>query len=138
MLYRTWLLKVFAPRPLGEMGERNAARFLKRHGYTIISTRYRVHYGEIDIIAVDNETVVFVEVKTRRDASLGRGAEAVDTHRHTRLTNAALAFLKSNGLLECASRYDVIEVVWPQHHKKSTINHLRNAFSAVGKGQMYH
>ena len=137
MPFAQWLAGKFVPRSFGEEGERAAARFLKRLGYKIITTRHRQRYGEVDIIAVDGQTVVFLEVKSRRDASLGRPAEAVDENRQARLTQAALAFLKSHGLLEYASRFDVVEVVWPQDQKRPTITHIRDAFPAVGRGQLY-
>ena len=137
MSIRGWLTQRLAPLPLGELGERQAARFLKRLGYKIITTRHRQRYGEIDIIAVDGETVVFVEVKTRRNPSLGRPAEAVNAHRQERITRAALAFLKSHGLLEYPSRFDVVEVLWPEDQKRPVTNHLQNAFPAVGLGQLY-
>ncbi len=123
--------------PLGLRGEQAAARWLRRRGYKIITTRHRSHYGEIDIIAVDRQTVVFVEVKTRRQAGAGRPAAAVDSQRQTRLTNAAVAFLKAHQLLETPGRFDVIEVIWPKPSRRPTINHLVNAFPAVGRGQMY-
>jgi len=125
------------PLALGEQGERAAASYLKRLGYKIVFTRHRRRYGEIDIIAVDDKTVVFVEVKTRRNASQGRPANAVDFHRQSRLTRAALAFLKSHGLLQHASRFDVVEVIWPEGQKRPQIRHLPNAFPAVGHGQLY-
>jgi len=134
----SWLKKRFRSLTLGERGERAAARSLKRLGYRIVFSRYRLRYGEVDIIAVDDQTVVFVEVKTRRNASdEGRPAEAVDVKRQGRLTRAALAFLKSHGLLEYASRFDVIEVVWPAGQRRPKIQHLKNAFAAVGRGQLY-
>ncbi len=132
-----WLSKWFRPLSLGERGERAAARYLKRLGYRILFLRHRQRYGEVDIIAVDGQTVVFVEVKTRRDATQGRPAEAVDLHRQGRLTRAALAFLKSHGLLDYASRFDVVEVIWPNGQKRPSIQHLLNAFAAVGRGQLY-
>lgn len=122
---------------LGEQGERAAARYLKRLGYKIVFTRHRQRYGEVDIIAVDGQTVVFVEVKTRRDPTLGRPAEAVDAQRQGRLSRAALAFLKSHGLLEYASRFDVVEVLWPAGQKRPEIQHLPNAFQAIGSGQLF-
>ncbi len=133
----TWFRQRFQPLSLGERGERRAARYLRRHGYKILFTRHRRRYGEIDILAVEGKTVVFVEVKTRRNQDQGRPAEAVDAHRQKRLTRAALAFLKSYGLLEYASRFDVVEVVWPEAHKRPTIQHIRNAFPAVGQGQLF-
>ena len=125
------------PITLGERGERAAVESLRQLGYKIVFTRHRERYGEVDIIAIDGQTVVFVEVKTRRDASLGRPAEAVDAQRQARLTRAALSFLKSHGLLEHAGRFDVVEVIWPEGQKHPTIRHLPNAFPAVGQGQLF-
>jgi putative endonuclease len=130
--------RLAATPSFGERGERAAAQFLKRLGYQILFTRHRHPYGEVDLIAVDGQTVVFVEVKSRRNASLGRPAEAVDAVRQARLTRAALAFLKLHGLLEYASRFDVVEVLWPAAQRRPTIQHLPNAFPAVGRGQLYH
>lgn len=137
MSIRRWLRARFTPPTLGERGECAAARMLRRLGYKIVTTRHRVRYGEIDIIAVDGQTVVFVEVKTRRTERPGEGAEAVDAQRQARLTRAALAFLKGHGLLEYASRFDVVEVLWPSDQEQPTLRHLINAFPAAGQGQMY-
>ena len=141
MTIRAWLQERIQPFSLGERGERAAARLLRRLGYQVVTTRRRHRYGEIDIIAVDNstddQTVVFVEVKTRRSDQLGRPAEAIDATRQARLTRAALAFLKSHGLLQYASRFDVIEVIWPASARRPTIRHIRDAFPAVGRGQFY-
>lgn len=137
MAITAWLKSRLEPLSLGERGEREAAKFLKRLGYKIVFTRHRQRYGEVDIIAVDGQTVVFVEVKTRRDASLGRPAEAVDRQRQQRQTRAALAFLKSHGLLEYASRFDVVEIVWPTEKKRPDIRHIKNAFEAVGRRQLF-
>ena len=125
------------PRSLGERGEQAAARHLRRHGYHVLARRMRHRYGEVDIIAVDKKTVVFVEVKTRRDEQLGRGAEAVDATRQGRLTRAALAYLKAHDLLEYASRFDVVEVIWPAERRRPEIRHLKDAFQPVGQGQLF-
>ncbi len=122
---------------LGERGELAAAKFLKRAGYRIATTRLRQRYGEIDIVAVEGQTVVFVEVKTRRLDLTTQPADAVDRVRQQRMTRAALAFLKYHNLLEYACRFDVIEVIWPADKKEPTIRHIIDAFQAVGRGQMY-
>lgn len=137
MTLRSWLQERIQPLSLGERGERAAARLLRRLGWHLVTTRRRHRYGEVDIIAVDGRTVVFVEVKTRRSEQLGRPAEAIDATRQARLTRAALAFLKSHGLLEYASRFDVIEVIWPTDARQPTIRHIRDAFPAAGRGQFY-
>ena len=131
-----WVLRRFSPLSFGERGEREAARYLRRHGYRVVASRHRHRYGEVDLIAVDGETVVFVEVKTRRRGD-DAPAEAVDAQRQKRLTRAGLAFLKSHGLLEYASRFDVVEVIWPDERQRPTVRHIQDAFPAVGVGQMY-
>ena len=132
-----WLWQRFQPLSLGERGEKYAARYLRRLGYKILFTRHRLPYGEIDVLAVDDQTVVFVEVKTRRSPNHGRPAEAVDAHRQARLTRAALAFLKANRLLEYASRFDVVEVIWPEDQKRPAVRHIQDAFPAVGHKQFF-
>jgi putative endonuclease len=93
--------------------------------------------GEIDIIAVDGRTVVFVEVKTRRSAALARPAQSIHATQQVRLTRSALVFLKSHGLLQTASRFDVVEVLWPQAQRRPEIHHFPNAFPAVGHRQFF-
>ncbi|MCA9258598.1 MAG: YraN family protein [Planctomycetales bacterium] len=122
----------WAPRrTLGELGEQQAARFLKRAGLRIVELRRRSQFGEIDIVAVEDRTVVFVEVKTRRTASQGRPGEAVDRRRRQRLVRAASAYLKAHRLGHNACRFDVVEVVWPIDEKPQ-IAHYRAAFAAEG------
>ncbi len=132
-----WIRRWLEPASLGERGEQQAARYLRKLGYKVLLLCHRQRYGEIDIIAVDGETVVFIEVKTRRREDQGRAAEAVDAVRKQRLTRAAMAFLKSHGLLEYASRFDVVEVILPDGEKRPEMRHLVDAFPAVGEGQMY-
>jgi putative endonuclease len=138
MRIKQWLAERLRPLSLGEQGERHAARFLRRRcKYRIVATRRRMRYGEIDIIAVDGKTVVFVEVKTRRSETGPRPALAVDDHRRRRMTRAATAFLKSHGLLEYPARFDIVEVIWPEEAKRPQIQHHPNAFAAEGRGQFF-
>lgn len=134
----SWLRLPRRQRTFGEAGEIAACKFLKRQGYRVVSSRHRNRWGEIDVIAVQGQTLVFVEVKSRRKVGTSRPAEAVDATRQSRLTRAALAFLKAHSLLEYPSRFDIIEVIWPLEAPKPTICHLQNAFSPVGRGQFYH
>ena len=100
----------------------------------IIVRGYRTARGEVDLIARDGDTLVFVEVKSRRR---GEPAEAVTLEKQRRLTLAALHFLKRHRLLETRSRFDVVAIVWPDDRAKPAIEHFRNAFEAVGKDQMF-
>jgi putative endonuclease len=122
---------------LGERGERAAARYLRRRGYKIVARKDRGRLGELDLVAVDGRTVVFVEVKTRRSHDAGHPAEAVGPEKQARLTRLAVAFLKRHDLLEHPARFDVVAVTWPDGARRPTIDHLQNAFMAVGRGQMY-
>lgn len=134
---KQWLSERLRGPTLGERGERQAAQLLRRKGYKVVATRHRLRYGEIDIVAVDGMTIVFVEVKTRRSETGPRPALAVDEHRRRRMTRAATAFLKSHGLLEYPARFDIVEVIWPVDRRKPTIKHHMNAFSAAGHGQFF-
>lgn len=130
-LLQAWRTSWFAPLTLGQSGERAAARFLKKQGYTIIACGHRDHFGEIDIIAVDGRTVVFVEVKTRSAHDSGHPAEAVDHDKQRRLTRAASAYRKRHDLLETAARFDVIAITWPDGKGQPVIEHFKNAFEAT-------
>ena len=137
----TWLRSVrqrlFPPRTFGQLGEDAAARFLKRLGYKIVARGAREHIGEIDLVAVDGRTVVFVEVKTRRSRDAGNPADAVDLDKQRRLTRLALAFLKRHHLLEYPTRFDIVAVTWPEGQKRPHIEHIRHAFEATGRQGMY-
>lgn len=121
-------------RLLGERGERLAARHLKRQGMRVLLRGYRTEQGEIDLIARDGDVLVFVEVKARRK---GVPAEAVTLEKQRRLTNVSMQFLRRYDLLEVRSRFDVIAIVWPDDHTPPQIEHFKNAFEPVGRGQMF-
>jgi len=125
------------PRTLGQRGEAAAAKFLKKKGYTIVARSDRGRLGEIDLVAVDGRTVVFVEVKTRSSHDAGYPADAVDEDKQRQLTRLALTYLKRHELLECAARFDVIAITWPDGERNPTIDHFPNAFEAVGQWQMF-
>ena len=122
---------------LGDAGERLAARYLRRQGYTILARRYRTSLGELDLVARDGDCVVFVEVKTRRSQDAGHPAEAVHRSKQAQLTRLALAFLKRFGWLERAARFDVVSIVWGEKGAEPEITHYRNAFEPTGRGQMF-
>lgn len=122
---------------LGARGEKLAARFLQKLGYRILARGHRQRLGEIDLVALDRNVLVFVEVKTWRSGQLGDPSEAVDAHKQERLTRAALIYLKRRNLLEHPARFDVISIVWPSPAAEPIIRHFVNAFEAVGKWQMY-
>ncbi|HEV3004206.1 MAG TPA: YraN family protein [Pirellulales bacterium] len=125
------------PKPLGPRGEAVAARFLKRLGYKIVARGARGQLGELDLVAVDGRTIVFVEVKTRESHDGGHPAEAVNADKQRRLTRLALGFLKRHDLLECAARFDVVAITWPASRRRPLVEHVRNAFEATGADGMF-
>lgn len=128
------IVGTFWNRLLGDRGERAAARHLRRQGLRVLRRGYRTRHGEVDLIARDGDTVVFVEVKVRRS---GVPAEAVTPEKQRRITLAALHFLRRYGLLESRSRFDVVAILWPDPNGQPQIHHYPHAFEAVGKGQMF-
>ena len=131
MLPIGWLRKLF-----GDRGERAAVRYLKQRGYRILARQARNRLGEIDIIALDGDWIVFVEVKTRRTTDKGRPVEAVTLTKQRQLTRTALAWLKRRRWLERRSRFDVIAICW-QEGSKPEIEHYQHAFEAVGGHDLY-
>jgi putative endonuclease len=135
---RAWLAGRFPKKSFGKRGEVAAARYLKRNGFRILARGLDSRLGELDIIAVDGRTIVFVEVKTRRSTDAGHPAEAIDERKERRMTQAALAYLKSQRLLQYAARFDVVAITWPENARRPTIEHYKDAFSPVGSGQFFH
>lgn len=122
---------------LGKRGEEYAARFLRQRGYRILPHDPRREFAEIDLIAVDHDTIVFVEVKTRASWHAGSPLEAIDHRKRLRLTLAALGFLKRHRLLDQRARFDVIGLTWPPEQDQPIVHHVKNAFEAEGRGQMF-
>lgn len=130
-LLQRWRTRLFPPLTLGQLGERAAARFLRKQGYIIIACGHRDRFGEIDIIAVDGRTLVFVEVKTRSSQDAGHPSEAVDLDKQRRLTRAALVYRKRFDLTETATRFDIVAITWPQGRGQPLIEHIKHAFEAT-------
>lgn len=113
----------------GREGERLAASYLKKHGMKLIGRNIRVGRDEIDLIARDDQTLVFIEVKTRADELFGRPAAAVDRAKQYRISRAASRYLRKNKLYPPYIRFDIVEVVGDGPRE---IRHLRNAFTLQG------
>ena len=111
----------------GLAGERLAAEWLSDScGMKLIAQRYRNKAGEIDLIMMDGQVIVFVEVKTRLKAPSGTGLLAVDHRKQKRLARAATLYLLSKGQLNRAVRFDVVEV------SGTEVLHIPNAFQPGG------
>ncbi len=128
-----WLKSLMKSTPrkdaLGERGENVAARFLQRAGYKILTRNFRTPVGEIDIIARDGKTLVFVEVKTRTDDE-PRPEDQVDTQKQHQITKAAKYYLSRFGSPQPSARFDVIAIIWPPRCEP-IVRHIQSAFEAT-------
>jgi len=112
---------------LGKQGEDMAADHLLEKGFTIIVRNYRQKTGEIDIIARDNECLVFIEVKTRKSSRFGQPFEAVTTKKQAQISRVALHYMSCHKLLDQPARFDVISILIDKNGKPA-IEHLYNCF----------
>ena len=114
---------------LGKMGEDLAVRELERRGYAILARRYRRRGGELDIVARDGETLVFVEVKTRDGDAFGGGGEAVTALKQRRMTQTAIDYMMRQRLTGVPCRFDVVTVRVDEG--RPSIEVVPNAFDAA-------
>lgn len=117
----------------GAAGEVLAARFLREKGYDIWTANYRSRFGEIDIIAVKEPYIAFVEVKARSENSLYEPREAVTVEKQRRIIKTAMLYL-SRYEISLQPRFDVIEIVTKKERPMEImqIDHIQGAFDAEG------
>ena len=106
----------------GRKGERIACRFLLKKGFDVLARRYRSRSGELDIIAFEKETLVFVEVKSRSSRKFGEPWEFVDWQKQQILRRTAEDFIADHDLGQYAYRFDIVSVLGDE------VSHFRNAF----------
>lgn len=114
---------------LGVRGERAAARYLECRGYEILERNWSCFAGEADIIALDGDTLCFVEVKTRRGLEKGFPAEAVTRAKRTRYESIAACYLHDHHYCDIAVRFDIVSLVVLDDHRAFLRLHT-NAFGA--------
>jgi putative endonuclease len=117
-----------ARQTLGKLGEDLACGELARRGYAVVARRYRLRGGELDIVALDGETLVFVEVKAREGHRFGEAAEAVTAVKRRRIVRLALDYLVRHRLVDRPCRFDVVAV--HLDGGKPSIEVYQNAFTA--------
>ncbi len=110
----------------GLEGEKRVANYLRKNGFDVIKQNYSCKYGEIDIIAQNNEYILFVEVKTRKQNSMVSGVEAVDGFKQSRIIKTAGDFL-SKTECELQPRFDVA-VVTVTENSGYKLHYIKNAF----------
>lgn len=113
---------------LGSNGEDIAANYLQRKGFEIIARNYKDKLGEIDIIARDRKTLVFVEVKTRRSDRFGLPEEAVTIAKQRQIIRLARSYLVRHQLVDEAARFDVVAIIMKSG--RPGITHLVSAFDS--------
>jgi len=125
-IFATYNLTIMAKHNiLGIEGEETAADYMKRHGYTILDRNWRCGHKELDIVAVKDDTIVFVEVKTRTDNGWGNPEDAVDLKKIRHIVRSADAYLRLN-MIDMNVRFDIISVVY--HDGNFNLNHIEEAF----------
>jgi len=112
---------------LGRRGEEIALRYFRRKGYRIVERGFRLFRGEIDIIAHDGQTLVFIEVKTRATTEFGLPEEAVTPAKQNQIRKIARGFLVERGLGEPDCRFDVLAVLVPEEGDP-VVTHFESAF----------
>ena len=114
-------------RSLGDFGERVAAAHLDAKGYRILATKFRVREGEVDIVAQQEDTVVFVEVKTRRGDAMGSAVESLGRRQAQRLRTVADAFCQQHDDLPPGRRIDLIAIDLDHEGRVASFEHIENA-----------
>ena len=94
----------------GQQGEQMAAQFLLRQGYRIAQQNYRCREGEIDIIAWDGPTLVFIEVKTKGQTTFGAPQAMVDGHKQKKMVHVAMVYVQRHRLQDVNLRFDVVAI----------------------------
>jgi putative endonuclease len=112
----------------GLCGEDLACAELQRRGYAIVERRYRTRFGEIDIIAKDGPTTVFVEVKARMTQEFGGAAAAMTRWKQRRIARMAVDYLARQNLHDCPCRFDVVAIDF--NESEPCIIVYPNAFNA--------
>jgi len=111
-------------KKIGDMGEGAVCDYIKKMGFVILERNFRIRGGEVDIIAKDGDTLVFIEVKTRKNSKYAP-SEAVDLKKQRFIIKTAEAYLYTKDLYEVDVRFDVAEVIYGT---KCGIHYMENAF----------
>src|SRR4029079_2202839 len=114
---------------VGIQGEDRAVDELERRGYAILARRYRTRHGEIDIVARDGETIVFVEVKAKESGDFGRAAHAVTAEKQRRVISMAVDYLARHRLHRSPCRFDVVAIDGADG--ETVLTYYRGAFTAA-------
>ena len=112
---------------LGKSGEQAAIGYLRKKNYKIVEKGFRLFRGEIDIIAYDKKTLVFIEVKTRKSTDFGPPEESVTLYKQHQIKKVAQGYLARNKYQDIECRFDVISLIF-NNKEQYSIYHIQNAF----------
>ncbi|MBE6629266.1 MAG: YraN family protein [Ruminococcaceae bacterium] len=133
-------MSIFSKQDIGRLGEKLAARYLKKQGYRVLARNLHFGKNELDLVVKNKEYLAFVEVKTRtfetaEEAEIHRPALAVNREKRERTLQATRDYLQKHPAHGLCPRLDVIEVALDRHHPKKVfrIHHIEAAFTATGK-----
>lgn len=122
--------KIRTSASLGKLGEELALEALKKNRYRILEQNYRCPWGEIDLIARDGNTLVFVEVKTRSSSLFGSPLHSVGRSKQRKLVKSAMNYLNAHGLHHSDCRFDVVSVMIDPDRHKNHVEVIEDAFDA--------
>lgn len=125
-----FLAKLLPSRKTGNLGEDAAARYLESRGLRVLERNWRHRQWELDLICRDGDTLVFVEVKTRKANSMTTPADAMTRDKRMRLVKAASHYLSKNNLWDEPCRFDLAGVT--DTGASMDVDHIENAFDATG------
>lgn len=128
----------FWRRWFGARSETAAAQYLRRNGHRILARNVADARGEMDILALDGDTLVVVEVRSTASTDLERVVNSVDFAKQRQLSDAIARYLKRRGMLgQVTVRFDVLGLSWPPGFKRPVVRHIKDAFQSVGRFQMF-
>ena len=110
----------------GKESEERAVKFLQSEGYKILRLNYKTKFSEVDIIALDEGVICFVEVKARHSNLFGDPADAVCAAKQRRISKSAICYLKENNLIEHPARFDVVSLLYSKDSPE--IDLIKDAF----------
>lgn len=111
---------------LGKYGEKLACSFLKKKGYRILDRNFYTKLGEIDIVARDQNEIVFVEVKTRTDNKFGYPEGSINTQKQRHIARMAEIYIQNKKIFNVPMRIDAVSIELDNHKKDYTIKHFIN------------
>jgi putative endonuclease len=115
-------------KKLGKLGENTACRILRERGVEILHENFRTREGEVDLIAREGETIIFVEVKVRRTLKSGRPEESIDERKQAQIRKIAEIFLSQKGFMEKEVRFDVVALEFDNIDKRWKARWRKKAF----------